>query len=201
MPPSSPQGRTGRPRSQELQQGLSADYQSGAVSRLDRLRSADLAAAATNYSGALRDVDGAAARPTLHGRLGSRAERGQRPAGSDRGSMGRRRSGAPGGEQTHIRGEPAAVRLLSAGVIRPFTEGPSCRPGRVHGGRFAHCAGGGTSNGAEPAATSTPLWRGGRDVCFCGRFRGQSGHGSLHCKCRPKRTLADLHVRPSSVLR
>jgi predicted transcriptional regulator len=88
---------------------LSADYQSGAFSRLDLLRSADLAAAATNNSGTVRDVDGAAARPTLHGRLGSRAEGGQRPTGSDRRTVGRRGSREPGGEQTRIRGEPAAM--------------------------------------------------------------------------------------------
>ena len=46
--------------------------------------------------------------------------------------------------------------------LPPESSGRLQRPVRVvralvHGGRLAHCAGGGVSNGVEPAATSTPV--------------------------------------------
>jgi hypothetical protein len=44
---------------------------------------------------------------------------GQRPAGSDRSSLGRRGSRAPGGEPARLRGQPSTMSPAPAGVIRP----------------------------------------------------------------------------------
>jgi hypothetical protein len=56
-------------------------------------------------------------------------------------------------------------------------KGPFVSSGPVHGGRLAHCVGGGVSNGAEPAAASTPLWRGGHRCTGSQRRRSQLAHG------------------------
>jgi hypothetical protein len=78
---------------------------------------------------------------------------------NDRSPLGRGGSRAPGGEQTRLRGEPAAIRCPSHPAVYI---GPLCvvRVGFMAAGPPTVLVAG-TSNGAEPAAALTPLWRGG----------------------------------------